>query len=227
MSNFQIKLVALITMTIDHIGYLLVQPTSPYYEALRIIGRLSFVLFAFLITEGFYQTKSKERYISSMFIFAFIIDIPRLFLGYEYFANIFYTLGAGALALYFIDHFKNIVLQIVSVLALLYLTTTIGADYGAFGVMLIVTIGVSRQMTDNTRIVRELLMAAGYYMLMIVFDMADIQMYGIFAFLIIMLYNGERGYYHPKLKYLVYVYYPLHLLLLTALGTWMYGYVVF
>lgn len=227
MSNFQIKLVALITMTIDHIGYLLVSPISPYYEPLRTIGRLSFVLFAFLITEGFYQTKSKERYISSMFIFAFVIDIPRLFLGYEYFANVFYTLGAGALALYFIDHFKNIVLQIVSVLALLYLTTTIGSDYGAFGVMLIVSIGVARMISDNTRVYRELLMAGSYYILMIVFDMADIQMYGIYAFLIILLYNGKRGYYHPKLKYLVYVYYPLHLVLLTALGTWMYGSVTF
>lgn len=223
MTNFQLKIIALITMTIDHIGLLLVPMWSPYYEPLRTIGRLSFVLFAFLISEGLYHTKNKERYIATMFLFAFVIDIPRLFFGYEYFANIFYTLGAGALALYLIGHFKSIVLQVTSVLAILYLTTAIGADYGAFGVMLIVTIGVSRMITNNTRILRELVMAAFYYLLMRVFQEPPIQMFGIYSFLIIMLYNGKRGYYNPKLKYLIYVYYPLHLLILTAIGIAMYG----
>ncbi len=226
MTNFQLKLIALITMTIDHIGFILVPMWSPYYEPLRTIGRLSFVLFAFLISEGLYHTKNKERYIATMFLFAFIIDIPRLFLDYQYFPNIFYTLGAGALALYFIDHFKNIILQIVSVLAILYLTTAIGADYGAFGVMVIVTIGVSRMITGNTRFVREIVMAVSYYGLMIVFAEPQIQMFGIYSFLIILLYNGKRGYYHPKLKYLIYVYYPVHLLILVAIGTAMYGSIV-
>ncbi len=223
MTNFQLKLIALITMTIDHIGYILVPMWSPYYEPLRTIGRLSFVLFAFLISEGLYHTKNKQRYIATMFLFAFVIDIPRLFLGYEYFANIFYTLGAGALALYLIGHFKNIVLQVVSVLSILYLVTVIGADYGAFGVMVIVTIGVSRMITGNRRFIRELVMAVSYFGLMKAFPEPDIQMFGIYSFLIILLYNGKRGYYNPKLKYLIYVYYPVHLLILVAIGTAMYG----
>lgn len=227
MTNFQLKLIALITMTIDHIGYILVPVWSPYYEPLRTIGRLSFVLFAFLISEGLYHTKNKERYIATMFLFAFVIDIPRLFWGFEYFANIFYTLGAGALALYLIGHFKNIILQIVSVLSILYLVTAIGADYGAFGVMVIVTIGVSRMIAGNIRFVRELIMAIFYLILMKVFEQSDIQMFGIYSFLIIMLYNGKRGYYNPKLKYLIYVYYPAHLLVLTLIGIAMYGSVVF
>lgn len=226
MTNFQLKLIALITMTIDHIGYILVPMWSPYYEPLRTIGRLSFVLFAFLISEGLYHTKNKERYIATMFLFAFVIDIPRLFLGYEYFGNIFYTLGAGALALYLIGHFKNIVLQIVSVLSILYLATAVGADYGAFGVMVIVTIGVSRTISGNIRFARELIMAIFYWILMQVFGQSDLQMFGIYSFLIIMLYNGKRGYYHPNLKYLIYIYYPLHLLILVAIGTAMYGSIV-
>ncbi|WOO89219.1 TraX family protein [Mollicutes bacterium LVI A0078] len=218
MTNFQLKLIALITMTIDHIGFLLVAPWSPYYEPLRTVGRLSFVLFAFLVSEGMLHTKNKERYIATMFGFAFVIDIPRLFMGYDYFPNIFYTLGIGALAIYFIKHFNNIILQIASVLALLYLTTAIGADYGAFGVMLIVTIDVSRTITSNVRVLREIVMAIFYYFLMIVFMEPDIQMFGIYSFIIIMLYNGKRGYYAPRLKYLIYIYYPLHLLILSAMS---------
>lgn len=217
MTNFQLKIIALITMTIDHIGFILIPTYSPYYEPFRTIGRLSFVLFAFLIAEGLNHTKNKERYIATMFLFAFVIDIPRLFLGFEYFGNIFYTLGAGALALYLIGHFKNIILQIVSVLAMLYLTVSVGGDYGAFGVMLIVTIGVSRMITNDIRFLREIVMVGFYYVLMIIFQEPDIQMFGIYSFLIIMLYNGKRGYYHPQLKYLIYVYYPLHLLILTII----------
>lgn len=223
MSNFQLKIIALITMTIDHIGWILVPTWSPYYIPLRTIGRLSFILFAFLITEGLFHTRNKERYIGTMFLFAFIIDIPRLFFGYEYVTNVFYTLGIGALALYLIGHFKNIVLQVASVLAMLYLVTAIGADYGAFGVMVIVMIGVSRLITNNTKFIREVVMAASYYGLVIFFDKPHIQLFGIYAFLIILFYNGKRGYYHPKLKYLVYVYYPSHLLILAAIGTLMYG----
>ncbi len=218
MNNFQLKMIALITMTIDHIGFLLVPAWSPYYEPLRTIGRLSFVLFAFLITEGLSHTKNKERYIATMFLFAFVIDIPRLFFGYVYFANIFYTLAIGALAIHLIKSFSNIVLQIASVLAMLYLATAIGVDYGAFGVMTIVTIEVSRMITGNIRILREVVMALFYYLLMIVFAKDSIQMFGIYSFLIIMLYNGKRGYYNPRLKYLIYVYYPVHLLLLVAIS---------
>lgn len=218
MTNFQLKLLALITMTIDHIGLILIPQWSPYYEPFRTIGRLSFILFAFLVTEGLSHTKNKERYIAVMFLFAFIIDIPRLFLGFEYFGNIFYTLGIGALAIYLIKNFNNIVLQVVSVLAMLYLAQAVGADYGAFGVMVIVTIEVSRMITGNIKFIRELVMAAFYYLLMIVFNQSSIQMFGIWSFLIILLYNGQRGYYNPKLKYLIYIYYPLHLLVLTAIA---------
>ncbi len=218
MSNFQLKLIALITMTLDHIGFLLVAPWSPYYEPLRIVGRLSFVLFAFLITEGLGHTKNKERYIANLIIFGFVIDIPRLFGGFEYFANVFYTLGFGALAIYLFKKFDNLILQVTSILAMMYLAEAIGSDYGAYGVLIIVSIEVARMMCNNIPIVTEAVMALFYWLISTSFAEPEIQFMGVYAFLIIALYNGKRGYYHPKLKYLIYVYYPVHLLILTAIG---------
>ena len=55
LSNFDLKLIAIITMTIDHIG--IVFGTS-FYNLLRAVGRLSFPIFAFLLTEGYVHTKS-------------------------------------------------------------------------------------------------------------------------------------------------------------------------
>ncbi|WOO87464.1 TraX family protein [Mollicutes bacterium LVI A0039] len=218
MSNFQIKLIALITMTIDHIGYILIPATSVYYEPLRTIGRLSFILFAFLITEGLSKTKNQNRYMATLFAFAFVMDIPRLFFDLQYFPNVFYTLGMGALAVYLIKHFDNVILQIVSVLAMMYFATALNVDYGAFGIMVIVVIEVAKMITNDIKILREVVMASGYFLLMTLFEQPSIQMFGIYSFLIIMLYNGQRGFYHPKLKYLIYVYYPLHLVVLYGIS---------
>ena len=50
----QLKLIALISMTIDHIGFML----FPRVKILRVIGRIAFPMFAFLIVEGYFYTKN-------------------------------------------------------------------------------------------------------------------------------------------------------------------------
>ncbi len=52
-SNFSLKIIACIAMTIDHIGYLL----FPNIIVFRIIGRLAFPILAYLIAEGCKYTK--------------------------------------------------------------------------------------------------------------------------------------------------------------------------
>lgn len=223
MTNFQLKLIALITMTIDHVAMMLISMDSIFYTPMRSIGRLSFILFAFLITEGLRHTKNKERYIATMFLFAFVIDILRQLLDLQDFPDIFYTLGLGALAIYLIKRQKNIVLQIVITLAMLYTAVAVDADYGAFGVMVIISIEFARLFVSDMKIVAPIVMAMLYYILMFVFQEPTIQMYGILSFIIIMFYNRTRGYYHPKIKYLIYVYYPFHLLILSGIAYLIYG----
>ena len=63
-SSSSLKLIALITMIIDHIGYLL----FPQITLFRIIGRLSFPLYAFLIGEGCIHTKNKAKYLLKVFL---------------------------------------------------------------------------------------------------------------------------------------------------------------
>ncbi len=218
MSNFQLKLIALITMTIDHIGFIMMSPYDPNYVLFRSIGRLAFVIFAFLTTEGVLKTRNQSRYIFVLLTFAFVIDIPRLFLGFDYFGNVFYTLGLGALVIAInqkTDHYgiKAIVLADFALVA-----NVIGADYGAFGVIAIYLIAFARELADDRRVVRELIMMALFYFLIIIMDEPDIEKYGLISFFIIMLYNGSRGFYNKYSKYLIYIYYPLHLVFLTWLS---------
>ncbi|MFN2363319.1 MAG: TraX family protein, partial [Halarsenatibacteraceae bacterium] len=72
MSSFQIKMVAITTMLIDHIGSII----FPEYIILRVIGRLAFPLFAFLITEGYRHTSNINRYLVRLSIFALISQYP-------------------------------------------------------------------------------------------------------------------------------------------------------
>ena len=72
MTVFHLKIIAILTMTIDHVGFFF----FPDIEVLRIIGRLSFPLFAWLIANGAYHTKNMHAYLVRLFIFALISQVP-------------------------------------------------------------------------------------------------------------------------------------------------------
>ncbi len=100
-----LKILAAIFMTIDHIGVFLVEPfygiESPFYLALRIIGRLSFPLFAFLIVESIFHTRSRFKFLLRLFISTIVFGlagylIPKIFNEYVGLFNIFWDLFLGA-----------------------------------------------------------------------------------------------------------------------------------
>ena len=62
MSALTLKIIACIGMLLDHIGYTL-KITYPY----RIIGRIAFPIYAFLLTEGYHHTKDFKRYLKRGF----------------------------------------------------------------------------------------------------------------------------------------------------------------
>lgn len=76
MSTFTLKLIAIITMMIDHIGVVLLEDPSVLYTLSRCIGRLAFPIFVFLIVEGFYHTSDVKKYLTRLGVFALISEIP-------------------------------------------------------------------------------------------------------------------------------------------------------
>ncbi len=115
LSNFWLKVIALLTMTIDHIGYLL--PYSDLALVFRYIGRLALPLFCFMIAEGAIHTKSFNKYALRLGIMASAISIAIIGTTYiPYFANngfsmrdegnIFLDLLLGALTIYLLRQNK-------------------------------------------------------------------------------------------------------------------------
>lgn len=125
-----LKLIAIVTMLIDHIGYLL----FPQQIAWRMIGRLSFPIFAFLVARGSRLTRSQPRYFLRLMIYGVVSQLP-----YSYFVphglNIFFTLAAGLAVIWCWSHPKFY----VKPLAIPVLASSLYLDYsyGLYGLLLI------------------------------------------------------------------------------------------
>ncbi|MBR1523666.1 MAG: TraX protein, partial [Lachnospiraceae bacterium] len=72
MTGTALKLIAVISMLIDHTGDVLFPGTM----WLRYIGRLAFPIYCFLLVEGFFHTKDLRRYMFRLLLFGLISEIP-------------------------------------------------------------------------------------------------------------------------------------------------------
>ena len=135
MSNFLIKIIACITMFLDHIKY-----SGPIFEnfATQYLGRLSFPLFAFLLVEGYTKTSNLKKYYIRLLVFAFISQIPfmifRKLVGEWLMLNIIFTLLLGLSCITIYEKIKNKYIGILLVIFIILLGEIFRVDYGWFGV---------------------------------------------------------------------------------------------
>jgi len=158
MNVFALKLIALITMIIDHIGAAF--PDTFGFE-FRVIGRLAFPIFVFLLAEGFRHTKSHGKFLARLFVFAIIsqpvfgwalkgTDFPNV--NFLENTNIFYTLFFGGAAITVYKKLPAIggkIYSAVVVIAALFVFAWLAedvfsSDYGAYGVVFIFIMYVVR-----------------------------------------------------------------------------------
>ena len=238
LSRSALKWIALVTMLIDHIGAIFgaqfYQSLGLYwlYVVLRIIGRLSFPIFAFFIAEGWYYTKNKKRYALLLSIFA-VISQPIYYFAlnqYTFEFNILFTFLISIALMCILDiarkypnysfmYYTFMVAIGVIVFALLLMGLSI--SYGVYGVFLPVVFyafnhSEKRYAKVVMWVVAFLLMIAYWLLWFLLSDMAQISSYiSLFSVLslpLLMLYNGQKGKGAPK--YLFYVFYPTHILII-------------
>lgn len=206
-----LKWVAIVSMTIDHVGASL----YPRSEVLRLIGRLSFPLFCYLLVLGLENTRNVGNYFIRLFLFALASQVPfYLAFGMEPFEslNVFFTLSSGLAFIYFYQK-KNALLALLPVLASLILHF----DYGIYGIFLIGSMYLIRKDAELGTVSVVLLNLASSFMW-------STQFMSLFALPIILLHNSKtsvmvedinrKGAYPLWKKYFFYAYYPLHLLAL-------------
>ena len=209
----QLKLIALLTMTADHVGLQLL----PQWGFLRILGRLAMPLYAYMIAEGCRHTRNKARYFRSIALMGLGCQLVYFFFMGSLYQCILVTFSLSIALIYLLEYSMSAppavkwTLPMLGVATVWFLTTWLPEllpatdfriDYDFWGVMLPVLIWLGK---DRKKAL--LLSAAGVTLLALHFG--GIQWYGLLTLPLFALYDGTRG--KANIKRLFYLYYPAHL----------------
>ena len=217
LSGNTLKIFAAIFMLVDHIGFVI----FPEHVILRIIGRLSFPIFAFMIVEGCWYTKNKLRYFLGIFALATVCQIVYFLYDKSMYMSALVTLSISILLVYlflFLKHkffsvesnyykkFSAVLIFFAAVAVVYILNMHLEIDYGFYGCIAPVFACALKNIgTLNLQIT---LYAIGLLLLSV--SMGGIQFYCLLALPLLFLYSGKRGKVNMKLFF--YIFYPAHLL---------------
>lgn len=216
MYGFWLKLLAMASMLVDHTGMVL----FPQMQGLRLIGRLAFPLYCFLMAEGAAHTSNIKKYLGRLLAFAILSEIPydlacRNTIFYPQAQNVFFTLFLGLLACAVLKQYgrQKPLFGLAGVACTALLAQILRTDYGAFGVLLIVAFFVCRSFPDRGALLL-IILNTGFSLL----NHMTLQLTAPLAAVPILLYNGQRG--KSVNKLLFYLFYPAHLLSLYLIHLW-------
>ncbi len=236
-----LKIIALVTMLIDHIGAAVIEPGVldgyavgllqisyktymmwwHFDVALRMIGRLAFPIYCFLLVEGFLHTSNVKKYGFRLLVFGLISEIPfNLAFWYSWHEaadqNVFFTLLLGLIALWFLRRYEGCFWkQAAAVLTCCFAAWTLKTDYDAYGVFLIVVLYMIRRLPTGPRTVVGAL--AMTYECTIAYEYLT----EVLAIIPVTMYNGEKS--RRWNKYLFYAFYPAHLIVLFLIRRAIFG----
>lgn len=220
----QLKIIAMVAMTIDHLTWALFPnyPTDWWILGLHSIGRIAAPVFWFFIAEGYFYTRDWKKYalrllgfaVVSHFAYNFAFGIPFIPFKTSVFnqTSVIWSLFWGLIALVINDCSKLKKWQKTAII-LLILAISFCADWSCIAVLAIMNISDNRGNLKKqmTGMMIWVAMYAVIYSIFINPIYGVIQLFVALTIPLLKAYNGERGSW-KGMKYLFYVYYPLHLI---------------
>ena len=212
----QLKLIAMITMTCDHVGVQI----FPQCLWLRILGRLAMPIYAYMIAEGCRHTRNRKKYLLRLFGMGTLCQIVYFVAMKSLYQCILITFSLSVILIWLIDLAEQektagarirlfgavaVVFFLCVVLPELLPRADFEIDYGLPGVLLPVLIyggGTKGLLIGLT------LTALKY---------GGVQWFSFLAIPLLLAYNGQRG--KANIGKLFYWYYPLHLV--AIYGIWL------
>lgn len=240
----QLKLIAIIAMTIDHIAWAVFPgfSSNPIVMLMHIFGRITCPVMCFFIAEGYHHTRNINKYTARLFLFALISHFAYVFSSssfytwksfipfyYGFFLNqtsVMWPLAWGLVMLRINDsrRFKNpwIKLFLMALICLI----AFPADWSCVASLCVFAIG-----TNKGDFKKQMLwMVFFVFTYSVVYFLAISKLYAVIQMCVVLsipflkMYNGERGA-NPKLnrllKWSFYIYYPLHLTILGIIKQFM------
>ncbi len=235
LSSATLHIMAMIFMLMDHLWATL----FPAQEWLTCVGRIAFPIFAFMTVEGYFHTHNFKKYLTRMFIFALLSEIPfDLMYGgtifYPYHQNVIWTFIVGLIGIHLIEKAKSknnkfmYILTCILVVLLGALIGTVGMlDYYGAGVLTIFVFYFFRgkkwwqilgQIIGMYFINIELLGGLFYPVTILGHEFEIIQQgIAMLALIPIWLYKGRQGYHNKPFQYICYAFYPVHMLVIVLI----------
>lgn len=210
----------MLAMLADHVGLSLL----PQVAWLRIVGRLAYPIFAYMIAEGCRYTHSRGRYLLQLSGLALGCQLVFGVATGSLYQSILVSFSLSVITVYAVDHFwqkKDFLSGCVAVLTVAAVAfvccllpkilsgTDFSVDYGFVGVMTPVVVFFMPNRTAKLSAMNIMLVVLGAVT-------GGMQWYALLAMPLLLLYNGQRG--KAKLKYLFYIFYPAHLAVIYLIG---------
>lgn len=232
-----LKTIAVIAMTVDHIAWLLF-PNYPHEflpVLLHIIGRLTCPIMCYFIAEGYHYTRDVRKYTVRLFVFALISHFAYIFASADYVdiksfipfyygnilnqTSVIWSLAWGLVMLRIANSKKIQKQWVKTLLVLLICVVTFPSDWSCIASLCILAFGTNRGnlKAQSMWLVIYVALYSAVYCFAIDRVYGLVQMGVVLAIPFIKLYNGKRGK-DPRInkfmKWLFYIYYPLHLAIL-------------
>lgn len=211
----QLKLLAMLTMTIDHIGAILL----PQYRFLRVIGRLAMPIYAYMIAEGCFYTHDRRAYFLRLAGLAAVCQVVYTLVDRSLYQCILVTFSASVALICAVEWAQKkrtpgaVLTTAVLFLGVYFVCEKLSlllpgfhVDYGIWGVLLPVIVYFGG---------RDVV-AFALGTLLLCLSLGGLQWWAMLTVPLVALYNGQRGKY--RLGWVFYLYYPIHLVILYAVS---------
>lgn len=233
LNSNQLKLIAIIAMTVDHIAWAMFDgyPTALLPLVMHVIGRLTCPIMCYFIAEGYHYTRNINKYTFRLFAFAFVSHFAYIFVSNDfvdfksfipfYYGNflnqtsVMWSLAWGLVMLRIADS-KRIKSIYKVLLVILICIITLPSDWSCIAALCIMAIGTNRG--DFRKQMSWMIFYVALYSLVYFFAIDKVygvlQMGVVLSIPVIAMYNGKRGK-NPKInkfmKWFFYIFYPAHL----------------
>lgn len=233
LNSNQLKLIAIIAMTVDHIAWAMFDgyPSALLPLVMHIIGRLTCPIMCYFIAEGYHYTRNINKYTFRLFAFAFVSHFAYIFASNDfvdfksfipfYYGNflnqtsVMWSLAWGLVMLRIADS-KRIKSIYKVLLVILICIITLPSDWSCIAALCIMAIGTNRG--DFRKQMSWMIFYVALYSMVYFFAIDKVygvlQMGVVLSIPVIAMYNGKRGK-NPKInkfmKWFFYIFYPVHL----------------
>ena len=232
LSQEWLKVIACVTMLLDHIGAVFV-PGIPGF-ILRGIGRIAFPIYCFLLAEGVHYTHSPRKYAFRLLIGLLLSEIPfdLLFFGRLSWAysSVMVTLLLGFFYGMAVKRIQSPGVRVLIVVPFMVAADMLGSDYGGWGValiaMFILTRDIPRKHVVQTVGLAVICCLIGGAAIRIGSFLMPVELLGVVALIPIFCYSGEKATSSRWIQRGFYLFYPVHLTVLLLIAVVKYGYLI-